>query len=812
MLQVKIVSNPYENTIAYYKNDGNAWSPINDESSKLIRSEYQNGVFPFLVKKIVDILIEEYKEENKKLDIVFEGTDDEYKDLKKLCAGEKYRALTNPIKSDRFLSNGSAIIKDVERIFSDMEPLIQQSCDTNEIKREKEQFKDVTKKVIPICVIGNYSAGKSTFINALIGREILPSADQSLTSRIYRIEDSKSDDKASIAFEYGNREVILSFEDGECTASRSVPFIQDLVGDLEKFERKDITFQLNKVLEIINDRGNDDLMSFIIRLSVPFNHNSVFGISKKEFVIFDTPGDNTATNMNHQQVLRRAMQDLSNGLPVFVSENRSLDSTDNQKLCNDILSMPELDRRYTMIIVNKADDADLDEETFNEERILNQAAPKSMFSGGMYFVSSIVGLGSKTDGKFIDNHYTKLFRRLKDDFSGEDEDYCEKLYKFDIMPAQIKAKLLEDAPKVENQMLLNSGLHWIECEIIAFAEKYSPYNKCTQSKRFLDKVIEITMNSIKGKISEFEAAKKKFSDELDDMKGKVINSLDECLDIWFSAYKSAYDNSMSPTLSECHERDISMTALENWEKELTEQLRQEVDFDNRFNEVKVDGVFNQMLMNWQVKSEKKEVEAEINDYVSDGIIQRSNVVFTDLSYSSSKSLNTVSSEYWVNKSEELKSELLKLIKGSAPLSESEKDKLSEIIANYGSISLKNDNAVFIKEDFKVDFTIFGIHFGNNKISLKRLKKEFKKRLDGFIDSEYNSYKSKHMLEFEKWSSTLMQLLKDNIVEYNPDLTRQNKLIQTQENEIIRLQERRQLIEQYNAQIVELMSWQEREID
>ena len=43
------------------------------------------------------------------------------------------------------------------------------------------------------------------------------------------------------------------------------------------------------------------------------------------------------------------MEDLSNGLPIFVPEYDSLDSTDNDKLYQDINNMAELDNRFAMI-------------------------------------------------------------------------------------------------------------------------------------------------------------------------------------------------------------------------------------------------------------------------------------------------------------------------------------------------------------------------------------------------------------------------------------------------------------------------------
>lgn len=813
MSKIKIISNPYVNKISYERYNGSEWEKIEDESSGLIRAEYQNGVFPFFAKKVVDIILEEFKESDQKLDLVFEGTDDEFRDLKKLCAGENYKPKINVIKSNRYLKNGSAIIKNVEEIFDKMTPLIHESiCDSDQIQREMQQFKDVTKKAIPICVIGNYSAGKSTFINALIGREILPSGDQPLTSRIYRIEESKYENKASISFAYEGRDISITFEDGECTIVGKGDFLQKVADTIEAMETKDVTYQLNKALEIINDIGNNEPMSYIIKLVVPFNREGIFGKSKKEFVIFDTPGDNSATNINHSQVLRDAMQNLSNGLPLFVSENNKLDTTDNQKLCDDILSMPELDSKYTMIIVNKADMADLDEETFNPDRILKQAAPKRMFSGGLYYVSSILGLGAKTDGKFHDNHYAKLFRRLKYDFSGEDPECCETLYKFDIMPEQIKDRLLEEAASVENKILLNSGLHWIECEIDSFAEKYSPYNKCTQSKRFLDKVVEITMESIKSKIVEFEAAKNKFSEELDSMKSVVINKLEECNDIYFDTYKMEYSAAMNPTILEICQHCLARQALENWEKELTELIKKENDFDNRFAAQKVDGMFNQMIMNMQAAAQRRDAEKEINDYVASEIIKRVNEVYTDLSYQARNELNRVSVEYWTDKTVDLKNRLLSIIKGQSPLSDTEKDELSEIIVNYDPISFKEESIVFMKEDFKDEFVIFGIKFGTNKLRYSSLLNSFKKTLESFVNKSYTDFKESHRLEFEKWSDTLMQRLKENAVKYNPELAKQNGLIMTQQNEILRLKERQYKITRYIEDIGDMMSWKERETE
>lgn len=99
------------------------------------------------------------------------------------------------------------------------------------------------------------------------------------------------------------------------------------------------------------------------------------------------------------------MEDLSNGLPIFVSEFNTLDSTDNDKLYQAINNMKELDNRFTMIVVNKADAASLKKDGFNEDdqdRILSLAIPRQMYAGGLYFVSSIRVWGAKNDQRFIE--------------------------------------------------------------------------------------------------------------------------------------------------------------------------------------------------------------------------------------------------------------------------------------------------------------------------------------------------------------------------------------------------------------------------
>ena len=103
----------------------------------------------------------------------------------------------------------------------------------------------------------------------------------------------------------------------------------------------------------------------------------------------------------YKEVLKNAMKNLTNGLPVFVATSDTLDTEDNLKLYDEIRQYEDLvDARFTMIVVNKADKAKLPKGGFDQEQIddiLRQAIPKKMYSFGIYYVSSVMGLGAKIE-------------------------------------------------------------------------------------------------------------------------------------------------------------------------------------------------------------------------------------------------------------------------------------------------------------------------------------------------------------------------------------------------------------------------------
>lgn len=220
MSRIKIISNPYKKEIQFQKYNINdeMWIDINIESnpnSKLLKSEISSGFFPFKAKKIVEILLEEYESDNELLELVFEGSLDEFAELSDVCSCELYKDKITIEQSPISLANARDILPEVKRLFQEMSPLIVQSVSQEKIQRDLRRFSDASSDVVPICVLGNYSAGKSTFINALIGCEILPSGTEPVTAKVYKITRSKYSDRANIKFSISDFEISILFTEND---------------------------------------------------------------------------------------------------------------------------------------------------------------------------------------------------------------------------------------------------------------------------------------------------------------------------------------------------------------------------------------------------------------------------------------------------------------------------------------------------------------------------------------------------------------------------------------------------------------------
>ena len=186
---IRIEYDPYRNHIRFSVSldSGDTWQELAD-SSELLKYQNQECVFSNCVEDIVGYINQYQNSSPEGLCIQFIGTDEDFLVLNNVVenvnmnSNKKGKIHTIHIGSYKSADESIEIIRCAyKRISSEFEDYLPgkikyvEDTSNRKIGDLISAFTDTISKDVPICVIGTYSVGKSAFINAIIGAEILPS-------------------------------------------------------------------------------------------------------------------------------------------------------------------------------------------------------------------------------------------------------------------------------------------------------------------------------------------------------------------------------------------------------------------------------------------------------------------------------------------------------------------------------------------------------------------------------------------------------------------------------------------------------------
>ena len=851
MSKIKIISNPYKREIGYetFVEQTGEWADVAvySPNGKLREESVRRCFLPFKSGEILDIIVDEYYLENRgPVELVFEGTNEEYNVLRKYC-DNSFAGKLSLVRSEKMLDNGKFILNDTKEMFVEVKPVIEDIAkDEFSITKNLLKVSDALDDIVPICVFGNCSAGKSTFINSLIGREVLPNGGDPVTAKAFKIQSIEEEEQAEIRFTHWDDEIELLFKDGSYVLQKGNPE-DEMLKELDDLLNETGFDSLNKVLlvalEFINDYEKKDSTSTeignMVELYLPFRKSGILGSSENKYVIFDTPGSNTASNDAHIEVLKEALKGFSNGIPVWVSQYEAVDSMDNEALCNDILEIEALDQRFTMIVLNKADVSDLPEKGFSDKQIKNILEFRSvekMYSGGLFFVSSIMGLGAKNDGVLSNKFYKKIYRFQEDSFADPEDDNYMRLYTYNILPSQIKQEIVEYYADKENDIYVNSGLHCIEYEIEEFASKYSAYNKCQMVYALLSDVVDKTTEKIEKSVEKRMMMRDKYIGDLEDKKRELINEMrDYSMKRKVDFLNESYD-AINNYVRATHEYNYTMEQLEavnkKYDDENTEQYnlddfklkyeeaksKSSADLRNKLKEFKFKEIkksFGELVDDRKKHSEdvdqtreafeknKKDAYAETVDEVLSEVVARYNDCMSD----AIRTINVIACNYWKASSDKLKKELVDIVTASDVLTEKQKELLANIIFNYETITVSNNaQSIFEKPRF-LHGRLLGMDlFTYEKLNVGKLLKEYNKTIDRNVEKVCCDMNVNYFNYYKKWQDELSMLVEKNIVELNPELQMISEAIDDETEKINYLEMCQQKIKTSLDTIVNLISF------
>ena len=121
MTKIKIKSNPYNREIAYLTLDEatGEWVDVRmtDERSRLRETDSERSFLPFKIKEIIGIIIKEYYVGREKIQLYFEGTQDEYAEVEAVCESPEVKDKIELIRTNNILENARFIKGDIKEVF-----------------------------------------------------------------------------------------------------------------------------------------------------------------------------------------------------------------------------------------------------------------------------------------------------------------------------------------------------------------------------------------------------------------------------------------------------------------------------------------------------------------------------------------------------------------------------------------------------------------------------------------------------------------------------------------------------------------------
>ena len=197
-----------------------------------------------------------------------------------------------------------------------------------EFKRAEKEYSVYNIKNIAVCA--TMSAGKSTFVNALLGRDVLPARNEPTTAKITSVYDKDGAVKM-IGYAVKNGEI----------AEQST----------------DVT------LEVIDKWNSSNNLERI------YLQGDLDGIKNNGFVVavHDTPGTNNSGDKSHHDVTMDFLQKNKMDALIFVANATQLCTNDERILLVELLNKVVKPSNLPVIfILNKADELDEEKESISD--------------------------------------------------------------------------------------------------------------------------------------------------------------------------------------------------------------------------------------------------------------------------------------------------------------------------------------------------------------------------------------------------------------------------------------------------------------
>lgn len=383
--------------------------------------------------------------------IEFTGVESDFNDIKEAAGNAIQKGMCVELKFNPVAPAEERLekIKALMTRVSEESPKFADYLANSDLKA-RQDFEDALNNEFDAYVVATMSSGKSTFINAMLGQDLLPAANEATTATIAHIFDDKSKGDAF----YGER-----FDrNGNC---------------IEHMDDLDLA---------IMKAWNADSETKTIRLTG--NIRAIKENNNVRLVLTDTPGPNNSQDPEHQRTTLGFIQDSKrNPLIIYVLNATQLGTNDDAQLLRLVADTMSKGGKQSkdrfLFVVNKMDMFDPEKgENIGDalNRVKSYLEENGIHDPNLYPVSARMAYLLRKQGELTRaerNDKTNIADLLLEEPSMAFPQYMS--VSTSVMSA-MQEKAQHDEALQDQSMwraLLNSGLPGVEAVINEYINKYS---------------------------------------------------------------------------------------------------------------------------------------------------------------------------------------------------------------------------------------------------------------------------------------------------------------------------------------------------
>jgi hypothetical protein len=428
---------------------------------------------------------------SREFQIFFHGNTLDYDDVKDSFEQARKKGIISDFytRCEEGVVGDADVYESILSTYNDLmgDPYFTDSLSESDREGLENAIKRVQNDIFPIHVIATMSSGKSTLINALLRKKLMPSKNEACTAIITEILDDDSKEFTAIVYDRNDNEI------------------------------KSIAQLTYEIMTELNN--NEDISRVSIEGNIPF-----LDVTETRLRLVDTPGPNNARNQNHRETTYHNINSATENMILYVLNYTQLATNDDENLLHRVAEEIRKGGKETrdrfIFVLNKMDEVKSEDSVAHAIEVTKAYLAKHGIDDPQIFpCSAFAALGLRTLLAEIDPYDSDAVDDAVEKYDNDDISDVANLArkinrKAELHLEQYSTLTPSEQEKLRNRLikaqengdkkteaLIHSGICSVESAIKAYVQKYAKAKKIRDFVEPLEQQLHQAEKETKAKLA-----------------------------------------------------------------------------------------------------------------------------------------------------------------------------------------------------------------------------------------------------------------------------------------------------------------------